>query len=273
MGPLRQPMTVVMLLADPQHPLVSAVVERGMMEGLTFTTTSVQEDALKHEHKAMLQAFPGGFQPQRETTVAEWSIEIAGAQSPPANCPIHRRMTVQFDHRNPTTSSEHLVVFVHDMLPPTPVSEEADLFAMWLTHIKENTKPDLRGDQRYWCDRFDVAYGVVELLKGKPKEPSFHLAGRRAWTLEETWMEFADLARRARAGQTGRFEVDHLVAKGVPSVKAVSVEAAANRHERPDLGAIHRFLKNVDGEGWRPKTPLRQSLMFVLADLNERQDA
>lgn len=86
-------------------------------------------------------------------------------------------------------------------------------------------------------------------------------------------MEFADLARRAQAGQTGRFEVDHLVAKGVPSVKAVSVEAAANRHERPDLGAIHRFLKNVDGEGWRPKTPLRQSLMFVLADLNERQDA
>ena len=35
----------------------------------------------------------------------------------------------------------------------------------------------------------------------------------------------------------------------------------------------HHFLEQHDGEGWRPKTPLRQSLMFVIAMLDEPQDS
>ena len=266
-------MTVVALFADPEHVLVSAVVERGMMEGLTFSVSPEMVPILRKRYGASLQSFPNAIQSNEPASVADWSLEMTGA-SPSLAVPAQRRMKLAFDGEESNEENDGtLTVHIHDMLPPARKSSAHDLFRTWLEELNADTLPRLDGQHRHWCDRSDMAYAIVELLKSQPEERSFNLAGRRQWSLEETWSEFSELARRTKAGQTGQFNITHLEAKGVPAIKAVSVEANPQHHNRPSLGAIHRFLEQHDGEGWRPKTPLRQSLMFVIAMLEEPQDS
>lgn len=266
-------MTVVALLADPEHVLVSAVVERGMMEGLTFSVSPEMMPLLRQRYDASLQSFPDAIQSHEVSSVVDWSLEMTGN---PHASPVsaQRRMKLAFDgEESPDGEDGTITVHLHDMLPPARNSNNANLFRTWLRELDENTLPMLDGQPRYWCDRSDMAYAIVELLKNQPEERSFNLAGRRQWSLEETWREFNELVDRTKAGQTGQFNITHLEAKGVPAIKAVSVESSSSPHKRPPLGAIHKFLEQHDGEGWRPKTPLRQSLMFVIAMLDETQDS
>ena len=266
-------MTVVALFANPEHVLVSAVVERGMMEGLTFRVSPEMMPLLRQRYSASLQSFPDAIQSHDASVVVDWSLEMTGTPSSLA-VPTQRRMKLAFHgEENCDDGDGTTTVHIHDMLPPARDSSTANLFRTWLEELDEKTHPLLDGQPRYWCDRSDVAYAIVEMLKNQPEERSFNLAGRRQWSLEETWKEFSELLHRTKAGKSGQFNIAHLEAKGVPAIKAVSVESSSTQHSRPSLGAIHRFLEQHDGEGWRPKTPLRQSLMFVIAMLDEPQDS
>lgn len=266
-------MTVVALFADPRHVLISAVVERGMMEGLTFSVSPEMMPWLRQHYGASLQSFPDAIQSHDASGVVDWSIEMTGTPSSLA-VPAKRRMKLAFQGEESSDGGDGTItVHIHDMLPPGKNSAIANLFHMWLRELEEDTHPTLNGQPRHWCDRSDVAYAIVELLKNQPQERSFNLAGRRQWSLEETWREFSELVHRTKAGKSGQFTITHLEAKGVPAIKAVSVESSPPQHNRPSLSAIHRFLEQHDGEGWRPKTTLRQSLMFVIAMLDEPQDS
>jgi len=264
-------MTVVALLADPEHVLLSAVIERGMMEGLTLAIPSALEPSLKRKHAAILRSFPEAIQPIEPGSNIDWSIELADTPSFEAPSTNHRRMIINLDSKPLPADEKNVYVGIQGMLPPAKNSRDAHLFRTWLEEHRAGTKPTMEGEPRHWCDRSDIAYAIVELLKSDPQETSFHLAGRRQWTLEDTWTEFNDLANRTQAGRSGRFNITHLEAKGVPSIKAVRVDTSTPPTVRPSFGSIHRFLEERDGEGWRPKTPLRQGLMFVLAMLQEDQ--
>lgn len=264
-------MTVVALLADAEHVLFAAVLERGMMEGLTFTVPPEALPPLQQRYAMALKSFPDAIQGQKAHLTADWSIELIGDQRPTTLNPAHRRMKIGFDVDEGIKSEDGTFVSVHGMLPPAKNSNDARVFRTWLEHHQTNTQPDLSGQPRHWCDRSDLAYAIVELLKSEPTENWFNLSGRRQWTLNETWMEFSELMNRTKAGKTGRFNIHHLEARGVPSIKAVSVESTSAVYNRPSLHAIHAFLEERDGEGWRPKTPLRHSLMFVIAMHDEHQ--
>ena len=54
----------------------------------------------------------------------------------------------------------------------------------------------------------------------------------------------------------------------MPSVSVKEITDSGH-NQRPSLSSIHAYLEKATGEGWRPKTPLRQSLMLVIADLNQ----
>ena len=269
--PSRWSMTVVALLTDPEDVLLSVVVERGIMEGLTFGIPSALEPALKRKHAAILRSFPEAIQPIEPSSNADWSIELAGTPSFDAPLTTRRRMIINLESKVEHADEKSVLVDVQGMLPPAKNSRDAQLFRTWLEEHQAGTKPTMDGEPRHWCDRSDIAYAIVELLKSEPEESSFHLAGRRQWTLEDTWAEFRELANRTQAGQSGRFNIAHLEARGVPSIKAVRVDATTSATVRPSFGPIHRFLEERDGEGWRPKTPLRQSLMFVLAMMQDDQ--
>ncbi|MEC8151576.1 MAG: hypothetical protein VX068_02920, partial [Candidatus Thermoplasmatota archaeon] len=112
---------------------------------------------------------------------------------------------------------------------------------------------------------------VALMLQDPNLEGTYHFAGRRSWSAEETWIEFDAMVQRTLAGQTGAFGSEHLTARGVPAVRTVAVSGIGNEATRPPLGPLHTFLTEVTGEGWHPKTPLRQSLMMVIAQLSKRQ--
>ncbi|MEK9652047.1 MAG: hypothetical protein VW102_07615, partial [Poseidonia sp.] len=96
---------------------------------------------------------------------------------------------------------------------------------------------------------------------------NYHVSGRRYWSAEETREEFLALARRTDAGRTGNFAIHHLETAQIQSVSVEAVDSSNPTPERPDLGPFHRHLEATTGEGWRPTTPLRQTLMLVLAEL------
>ena len=255
------------LLANPEHALLSAIVERGILEGLSFTVSPDTLPTAMQHHAAALQSYPEAIRSHDVVPSADWSIGLEGRSSPTSNMLVRRRMNIVFGAENPSPAVEDVNVQIHGMLPPVAGSEDAAMFQAWIDHDGRNPPAEVENEHRYWCDRSDIVYAIVELLKGDPGEQVFNLAGRRKWTLLETCHEFYELAHRTKAGQTGRFDISHLEAKGVPSLKAVSVKSAPSGKPRPSLESIHRFLEKQDGEGWRPKTPLRQSLMFVMAML------
>ena len=72
------------------------------------------------------------------------------------------------------------------------------------------------------------------------------------------------LYQRTIAGSSGNFEATHLEQKPVinPVLEDIS---QINKSSRPDLSIINEALREIDGDGWRPLTPLRTSLMQYLA--------
>lgn len=264
-------MTVVALLADPAHGLLSSIIERGMMEGMTFTVPPESLTTALKQHATALRSYPEAILAHGSTPSVEWSISLEANPTTPSSIVAERSMRIDFGEKPSDQAGEQIDICVHGMLPPLEGSEDAAMFQTWIAHEGPSPPPMLDHEYRYWCDRTDIAYAIVELLKGKPLEGTFNLTGRRRWTLLETWSEFHDLVNRTKAGRTGEFDVSHLEAKGVPSIKAVRLASTTAGQKRPSLEAIHRFLEVQDGEGWRPKTPLRQSLMFVIAVLDGHQ--
>ena len=242
-----------------------------MMEGITFSVPPESLPAALRQHATALKSYPGAIHAHGSTPSVEWSINLEESPSATSSIMAKRHIRIGFGGEPPKQTGEQVDINVHGMLPPVEGSEDAAMFQDWIAHEEPSPPPMLDHEYRYWCDRSDIAYAIVELLKGKPLESTFNLAGRRRWTLLETWNEFHDLVSRTKAGRTGQFDVSHLEAKGVPSIKAVRIASTTTSQKRPPLDAIHRFLEVQDGEGWRPKTPLRQSLMFVIAALEGHQ--
>ena len=70
------------------------------------------------------------------------------------------------------------------------------------------------------------------------------------------------LWKRTSQSLTGSFDSSALQIQPVPGVIV-----DGHRANRPDLTPLNNFLKSIDGEGWRPLTPFRSSMMLLIADL------
>lgn len=254
------------LAGNVEHALVSAVLERGMQEGLTFAAPSPLFEHLQQRYAVELQAFPSSLLPMNDETSPDWTLSLAEQEKQNEIKPVGRHMVISTAQEHMIADTSNIVaVHVHDMLPPLSGFHDAAMFEAWAMNNKP--PPLSSGGPRYWCDRSDLAHGIVELLKGAPERGVYNLAGRRAWSIEETYSEFAALMQRTSAGQSGDFNIEHLVATGIPTVKVVELERTTEVNQRPSLTTIHAFLEASTGEGWRPRTPLRQSLMFTIAML------
>ncbi|MEL0331577.1 MAG: hypothetical protein VW982_05115 [Candidatus Poseidoniales archaeon] len=258
-------MVVVNVAADLKHALVSAILERGMQEGMTFTVPDSEFEFLRERYAVELRAFPSALQRRTDDAPLDWTLSLNG-RNPQDIGPNGRRMVISTNNESVDLDASTIVaVQVHDMLPPLRDSHDASMFEAWAIN-EDTTAPSSRGP-RYWCDRSDIAHGIVELLKGTPAPGVYNLAGRRAWSIEDTHAEFSPLLQRTSAGRSGEFSIEHLVATGIPTVKVVELDTTGQADKRPSLRNIHAFLEASTGEGWRPKTPLRQSLMFTIAML------
>ena len=266
------------VLTHPLHPLSQAIFARAALDGVNFLATPAACAELRLHHGAVLAAFPASLTAltdekhmllnRQDGQVAQLLI---GKEAEPSTEAQSRLIRLVKGHQETDPNEGEIIVHLHDVLPPEPGSEREAMFRAWMEAAHAGTLPDLDEQRFHWCDLSDVAAAVAVFLQHPCKDGTYHMSGRRAWTMGETWQEFDALVQRTIAGQTGKFGTEHLEAKGVPSVEAVPIRDGETERVRPDLGPLHGALTDANGEGWLPKTPLRQSLMMVIAQLSEAQ--
>ena len=160
------------------------------------------------------------------------------------------------------------LVHVYDMISCTTITEASnDILDGYLSICKlDEENPKLVEDSKHWwVSQQDVAAGLARLLSDVTILPPIsHLCGRRGWTKQETYQQLLLLYQRTMAGSSGNFETIHLEQKPVISPVLEDI-SQINKPSRPDLSIINEALREIDGDGWRPLTPLRTSLMQYLA--------
>ena len=160
------------------------------------------------------------------------------------------------------------IIYIHDLISFSEVESIAnekldELFDLCLSNSRDLIEP--WDKKHWWVSQQDVAAGLLRLIDyTRPIPQLIHICGRRGWTNQETFEQLELLYNRTIAGSSGQFQTSHLESKPVihPTVAKVSQITPSTR---PDLSIINELLIDVDGEGWRPLTPLRTSLMHYLA--------
>lgn len=160
------------------------------------------------------------------------------------------------------------LIYVHDLISFSEVESIAnkkldELFDLCMSNPKDFNS--LSDKKHWWVSQQDVAAGLLRLIDyTRPLPQLIHICGRRGWTNQETFEQLELLYNRTIAGSSGQFQTSHLESKPVihPTVAKVSQITPSTR---PDLSIINELLLDIDGEGWRPLTPLRTSLMHYLA--------
>ena len=160
------------------------------------------------------------------------------------------------------------LVRVYDMILCTTITEASNgILDEYLSICKlDEESPQLVEDSKpWWVSQQDVAVGIARLLNDVTIIPPIsHLCGRRGWTKQETYQQLFLLYQRTIAGSSGKFETIHL--EQTPVISPVLEDISQiNKPSRPDLSIINEALREIDGDGWRPLTPLRTSLMQYLA--------
>ncbi len=160
-------------------------------------------------------------------------------------------------------------IMVHDMIPITNSDYSNNhLLSEMLARLKlggQYSSSNDVSDQYWWISENDVASGIYHLVLSRIKCTGLvNICGRRGWSVTDTFQQFSMLYHRTIAGTTGEFDVKHLTSSPIIPEGVVSVENASNS-KRPDLSVIHGLITRSGGEGWRPLTPLRTSLMQYLA--------
>jgi hypothetical protein len=258
------------VVMDPENQLCLAVLERIMLKGHVCFIPDATWKRFESAYAAEISAFPNALKPLSKGPVEPLWIATPSAPAP-KHVPFHRCVVLQFAENDTLEVGETHTITVHDMLPSPRGSIHHTMFQSWLNHATNDTAPELTAQGHHWCSIIDASAGIVSTLPHLGEEiASLHLAGRRCWKVEETWNEFQLLAQRTQAGTTGAFELHHLTPDGGPEL---SVEHLGSGPElfiqRPDIGSFHRFLEQHTGTGWRPTIPLRQSLMMMLAELEQ----
>ena len=266
------------VLAHPLHPLSQGIFARAALDGVNFLAAPAACDELRLHHGAVLAAFPGALTTLTDEEHLRLGREDAqlvhlliGVEAETITGAGTRTIRLLERHQELAQNDDEIIVHLHDVLPPARGSDGEAMFGAWLEACRAGTLPDLDEQHFHWCDLSDVTAAVSDLIQRPCEDGMYHVSGRRAWTMNETWQEFDALVQRTIAGQTGKFGTEHLESRGVPVVEAVAIQDGETERVRPDLGPLHGALTEANGEGWRPRTPLRQSLMMVIAQLSETQ--
>ena len=273
-----RPMSAWCVLTHPMHHLSQAIFAKAALEGVKFLAAPEACVELRERHAAVLAAFPEALVALNNEVLASLNRDdqhvvqlLIGEVDEPLFLPSTRLIRVVDGQRHDIANSTGISLCLHDVLPPARDSRGEQMFRVWMQASRSQTTPDLTEQHHYWCDLNDVSAIVATILRHPCEDGTYHVSGRRGWTTIETWREFDALVQRTIAGQTGEFGTEHLAARGVPVVEAVAIDEHDAQRARPDLGPLHAMLTEVNGEGWRPKTSLRQSLMMVIAQLSEHQ--
>ena len=196
-------------------------------------------------------------------------IEVAKGELSTLNPPCTSIMLTYSEyHTGDYLAEPSSLIVIHDMIPSTQSTYyDSNILEEMMSAIieGEDLNSNMLEELRWWVSEGDVVAGMCRLLlHPESLPPVIHLCGRREWSLGDTYQQLRLLYSRTVAGSSGDFELQHLRPNSVISQGAIPV-SQVRESSRPDLSALHGALLDSDGEGWRPLTPLRTSLMQYLA--------
>ena len=223
---------------------------------------------VRSKHKSLINHFPHSIlsleEVRNDAIHLVNDIQELDAMAENSKAAIH----ITFSKDKGVERKAGLLVRLHDVLSTDLSTPHGSMFHYWWKSAREGKIPKFETNGAYWCSPEDVAEGLLRLIgSGNALSGTIDVCGRRHWTMEDTWSEFQMLVSRTAAGHDGSFHLSHLEADGGPAVRVEDLAVASTKKLRPHLEAVHNMLLNASGEGWNPRTPFRQSLMLLVAEL------
>jgi len=249
--------------------LAKPLLERGIPQFIEYGISDESLGRVQKEHASAIEHFPGSISPIK--AMGAESIHVVDDEAAFTRLVEEGSDVIYVAH---SRDSDHedaengIIVRIHDLMSIDRSTPYGIMFHEWWQAARLGQIPEFLVQGAYWCSIDDVAEGMLRIIKGVHAfSGSFDMCGRRYWTMEETWKEFEMLVARTVAGNDGNFRLSHLEADGGPAIHVEELSKQSKRTPRPSLEALHETLLSVSNEGWNPRTPFRQSLMLLVADL------
>ena len=263
---------LTIVVSGIHHPVVAAFLQRGMHQQHRFFVPEDELDSGLQKFETECTLFPDAL---RTLSVLNTSPDVVFTTAEKAQAPqIHSLRggmnLALVEAKQPHFLSETWTqLILHDLLTIDNPLDNDGGFQEWWQLALGVQEPTLKEEQiAFWCSAGDVAESLLRLIQSEVPLPSpMDVCGRRRWSLADTWQEFNLLVQRTVAGERAKFEATHLKADGGPLVEVQDLNHAIVHRERPNVEPYHDALVMVSGEGWNPRTPLRQSLMLLVAEL------
>ena len=248
------------------HPLARTLLERGIPQFHRFLVPHFERLRVQKEHASALEHFPEAIGSISDS--ASVSVHVTERQNDLSSFGQTVSPVIYLSPPGELEEGMNLQIHIHDLLTTDASTEVGEMFHQWWEMANRDETPIIGLDGAYWCSCDDVAEGLLRLIKGGfPSGGSMNVCGRRYWSMEATWLEFEMLVSRTLAGREGRFNLSHLQADEGPVVEVEDLKTAQKRIPRPSLDRLHESLESISNEGWNPRTPFRQSLMLIVAEL------
>jgi len=160
-----------------------------------------------------------------------------------------------------------LLIRIHDLMMPEGSEHWGpNSIEHWIKSVRNGTIDALNPDieARYWVNLRDATDAISLLVLADSNSLAqgvVDLCGRRAWSPDAVLGEMRLLWQRF----TNAIEHSHTVQSlsQIPSPAAIQF---SGEHRRPNLSPLHEAMKLAGREeGWRPITPMRVSLMELIA--------
>lgn len=152
-------------------------------------------------------------------------------------------------------------LIITDLIPSRPDDRwSAQPFISWTqgqTTVSDNVN--------WWLAEADAASAIARICRANRSCDAIELCGRRSWKESDTYSEFSNLWQRTTMGQSGNFTTQALTHMPISGMEAIPV--GDETPSRPKLDVIHCLLDDIDGEGFRPLTPLRTAMMKLIAGI------
>ena len=156
-------------------------------------------------------------------------------------------------------------LIISDLIPSRPDNKwSAQPFLSWA-----QGESSFSDNVNWWLAEADAASAIARICQANRLCDAIELCGRRAWKENDSFSEFSNLWQRTAMGQSGDFTLQALSHKPISGMDAIPI--VTESVTRPKLDAIHNLLNEIDGEGWRPLTPLRTALMTLIAGIIEHR--
>ena len=177
---------------------------------------------------------------------------------------VHPARSLRDNDGEILAASKHCTIVIHDLIlsQPNPTWAKNDLH-LWAESIINGDDPIIDpslSQLQFWVSHRDVVAGLSDLLACETVPSGrIDMCGRKAWTSVEIIDEMKMLIQRSQSALTQSFSAKNLEISEIPS------SGIGRSPDRPNLAPLHTALLQIHTEGWRTLTPMRISLMEIIA--------